>query len=152
MRGALAIAVAVLATAVACGGSNGAAPDEEPGAFLARLLKYEFSGQFHRSYDLLHPGHQALVTRSRYDECSQDDIGSVTLQGVEELDVYDDPISVPDIPEKTSKAVTLRLTLLSGGETEHSTHTFHAVLVNGRWAWFLQTGSLEAYRVGECPP
>jgi hypothetical protein len=152
----LLLAVAALA---GCGG-DGAAPTapevdvaaiEKPDAFFKRLLGYELGGDFGRSWDLLHPGHQALVTRSKYSSCSRDDFGEAKLARVDTVGVYDQPIDVPDVPEKTSKAVTLRIVLDTAGERETSTHTFHAVRLDDRWAWYFGNSLIDAYRQGVCP-
>lgn len=153
----LLLAVAALA---GCAGDDGAAPAapdvsvdaiEKPDVFFKRLLGYELGGDFGRSWDLLHPGHQALVTRSKYSSCSRDDFGGAKLARVETVGVYDQPIDVPDVPQKTSKAVTLKIVLDTAGERETSTHTFHAVRLGDRWAWYFGNSLIDAYKQGVCP-
>ena len=67
------------------------------------------------------------------------------------LEVYDDPIDVPGVPEKTSKAVTLRTTFERGGNEESLTDTVHAIPIEGRWVWILAPADVRAYERGECP-
>ena len=99
--------------------------DESPGDFMKQLLDYEFKGQFGRSWDLLHPGHQAVVDRDTYTSCMQEKSSSLPSGVDVDVDeVYDDPINVEGIPERTSKAVTM--TLSKGSDKE--TVTAHAVL------------------------
>ena len=98
-------------------------------------------------------GHQAVVSRSKFDECVGTGFPSgVEFEGVDVEEVYDEPIDVPRIPEKTSKAVTLTLRASAGGETERDTDTYHLIDVGGRWAWILETQDVAAYERGECPP
>ena len=152
----LAPLLAVAAIAAGCGGDP-SPPDvnvaaiERPDAFFKRLLGYELGGDFGHSWDLLHPGHQALVTRARYASCSADDFGATSLAGVETVDVHDEPIDVREVPQKTSKAVTLKLTLAAGETQEATTHTFHAVRVADRWAWYFGDSVIDAYEDGDCP-
>jgi hypothetical protein len=125
-----------------------AAPDESPDDFIVRLLRRFFDGQFGRTWDELHPGHQALVTRSRYEDCaSRSSEGTPRIDRIEVKEVYDDPIDVERIPERTSKAVTVRI--VSGAE--EVTRTMHAVLVDDRWRWVLQAEDIDTYQAGGCP-
>jgi hypothetical protein len=149
----------VVVFAGCAGGEEGSAPKppadanalEQPDAFFKRLLGYELAGQFGKSWDMLHPGHQALVTRAKYASCSADDFGATSLASVETVDVYDQPIDVRDVPQKTSKAVTLKLTLAAGETQEATTHTFHAVRIADRWAWYFGDAVIDAYKLGDCP-
>jgi hypothetical protein len=163
--------VAVFALAVGCGGDEDSSadggtvsvdvgqetvppePDQEPGEFLEDLLGYYFKGQYGRAWEVLHPGHKAIVSRSKFDECvSAGFPSSAELSDVDVVEEYDEPISLPHVPEKTSKAVTLRLTVRSGEASETDTDTYHAVDVGGRWAWVLESQDVAAYERGECPP
>jgi len=114
-----------------------------------RLLERTFDGQFGRTWDDLHPGHQAVVTRSRYEDCrSRASAGtSPSIDRIEVKEVYDGPIETEGVPERTSKAVTVRI--VSGAD--ELTDTLHAVLVNGRWRWMLLTEDVDTYQAGECP-
>lgn len=148
-----AVLILVLAAlAGGCGGDSGLeVPLEEPDAFFKRLLGYELSGQFGKSWDMLHPAHQELVSRAKYASCSRDDFGSTRLAGVETVEMYEQPIDIEAVPEKTSKAVTLKITLETNGREGSSTHTFHAVRLPARWAWYFGNAHVAAYRDGVCP-
>ena len=98
--------------------------DESPGDFMKQLLDYEFKGQFGRSCDRCTPV-QAVVDRDTYTSCMQEKSSSLPSGVDVDVDeVYDDPINVEGIPERTSKAVTM--TLSKGSDKE--TVTAHAVL------------------------
>ena len=156
-------ALSAAAALAGCGGSDEAAPTppppsppparqlEQPDAFFERLLGHELAGRFGESWRMLHPGHQAVVTRERYASCSEDDFGGAQLKSVETVEIYDQPIDIRHVPQRTSKAVTMKLTLLSDGQEEVSTHTFHAVRLQDRWAWYLGDGLIDAYSAGDCP-
>ena len=55
------------------------------------------------------------------------------------------------VPEKTSTAVTVRITLTDGEDEETSTDTFHAVAVDGEWKWVLTPAGARAFKQGICP-
>ena len=74
------------------------------------------------------------------------------FEGVDVEEVYDEPIDVPRILEKTSKAVTLTFKASAAGQTESDTDTYHLIDVGGRWAWILETQDVAAYERSECPP
>jgi hypothetical protein len=122
-----------------------------PADLLKELVRYQSLGQFGRAWDLLHPAHQRIAPRSFYDGCLRD---TATPPGgeleVTVIEVYDDPIDIPAIPEKTSKAVTYRIRLKGTDQTQ--TETSHAVKVDGEWRWVLAPQDVPYYRRGECPP
>ena len=130
-------------------------PAEGPGDFFKRHLEDEFSGRFGRSWDELHPAHQRVVTRERYVMCRSelfDQAGAwAELEQFDVLDVCDDPLDLPEIPEKTSKAVTVQFTLRCGEQTRSATDIVHAIQAGGRWAWILPVSAYRAYEAGSCP-
>jgi hypothetical protein len=73
---------------------------------------------------------------------------ALSLDRIQVKEVFDDPIDVEGVPERTSKAVTVRA-VFSGGE--EFTDTAHAVLVDGRWRWVLTPEDLDSYQAGDCP-
>jgi len=129
-------------------------PTEDVGEFFSRRIDYEFKGQFGRSWDELHPGQQALVPRTRYEECrdeASDDIAGVDFKGLKVVETYEDPIDVIGVEEKTSTAVTVRITVSDGTDSRIITDTFHAIAVDGRWAWILPPADVRAFKQGVCP-
>jgi hypothetical protein len=154
---ARAAVVVVLAGLIAtgCGSSSSqhvAGIDETPDAFMKRLLEYDFKGQYGRSYDLLHPGQQPFVSRDKFQDCSQASTSEdADLQSIKTIEVYDDPLHSPGVPQTTSKAVTLRITYGVGTETGQITRTMHAVDIGTRWAWVLRTSDVDSYKAGDCP-
>jgi hypothetical protein len=127
------------------------APSEKPDAFLKRLITYGFNGQWGRSWDLLHPGQRRFVNRDKFMDCSSDAFPSAELVSLKTVETYDDPLNVPGVPQRSSKAVTLKLTVRSGEQGETGNQTFHAVPVGDRWAWVLSTSDANAYKSGSCP-
>jgi hypothetical protein len=105
----------------------------------------ESRGQFGRSWDSLHPAHQAIVTRGRFEECMR----RRNLPAVDELNVldsYPDRITVRGIPEHQAAAVTLKAVTTQG----EATFTSHAVKVAGRWRWILSNDAVRSFERGRC--
>ena len=67
------------------------------------------------------------------------------------VEVYDDPIDVIGVEEKTSKAVTVEITVSQGEAQETITDTFHAIAVDGEWKWVLPPADVRAFEQGRCP-
>jgi hypothetical protein len=126
----------VSALATGCGAATTATPHEQPGVFVKRVLREEINGQWGRQWDELHPAHQLLISRAQYVECSRQ-MGTNVAKGTETLrviDVRDEAIQVQDVPERSSKVVTI--TLRVSGKAPQ-TYRVHAVDNHGRWAWIL---------------
>jgi hypothetical protein len=128
-----------------------AAPSEKPDAFLKRLVDYGFKGQWGRAWDLLHPGQRRYVDREKFVECSADAFASAELVSVKTVEIYDDALDLRGVPQKSSKAVTLKITVRSGDQQETANQTLHAVPVGNRWAWVLSESDAAAYKSGSCP-
>lgn len=160
LRRASAAALAALAVAVAVGvvlvfRSDGddapAEPAELPGAFIEQVYRRLLHGQHGRAWDLLHPAHQRIVSRSRYIECGAAWPPSPALQKFEILEVFRDPIDVPLIPETTSRAVRYRVTVGAGSTVDTFTALGHAVAVDGRWRWYFAARDVSSFEKGDCP-
>lgn len=144
------ILVACMA-ALAYGAVTATAATEQPDAFMKRLLTLQYGGQWNRSWSLLHPGHQRFVSRTRFALCMSKTPQAGVLDSAKTLRVYDDPIHVVGIPQRTSKAVSLRITVRSGTVKQSLTATVHAVWTGTRWAWTLPPRDALAYKAGRCP-
>jgi len=72
-------------------------------------------------------------------------------RAAEVIETYEDPIDLAGVPEKTSTAVTVRITVSQAMNEETLTDTFHAVAVDGEWKWLLPPADVRAYKRGECP-
>ena len=130
-------------------------PTESPGDFLRRHLQYELAREFGLSWEELHPAHQLVVGRERYAECRArlfDRAGvSGEFESFDVLEVYDEQIQNPEIPESASKAVKVRFRIRAGRGTETVEDTLHAIWIGDRWAWYLRAAALRAYEEGRCP-
>jgi hypothetical protein len=166
-------AAAALAVAAGCGGGSSTATvtqtvttpgggtsvqtttvDETPGDFYEQLLGYDFVGQWGRSWDLLHPGQQALVTREAFTDCQDQRAGILSQYEFDGIDVnqtYEDPLDVTGVPEKTSTAVTYTVKYHQGSQHHTERSTSHAVLHDGEWRWVLSNADVKAYQDGTCP-
>lgn len=127
-----------------------AAPSEKPDAFLKRLVRYDFNGQWGRTWTLLHPAQRTYVDQEKFTECNTATFPTAELVSLKTVEVYDDSLDLPGVPQKNSKAVTLKFTIRSG-EDQSFNQTFHAVPVGNRWAWVLPRSDAAAYKTGPCP-
>jgi hypothetical protein len=143
----------LIVLAAGCGSSSSSTSgnDQAPDEFMKTLIGYSFRGQYGRVYDLLHPGQKQLVSREAFQDCNQGDGTDVELDSIKTVEIYDDPVDVPGIPQRTSKAVTLKIKVRQGDATESVTRTSHAVRVDERWAWIFGPSDIDTYRQGECP-
>jgi hypothetical protein len=151
-------AVTAGAVVVLVGGEGGeseaarAAPATgRPAELIEQVYGRLIGGQYGRAWDLLHPAHQAIVSRARYIACAADWPPSPALETFEVLEVYDDPIDIPLVPQRLSKAVTYRVTVSAGDHRDSFTSTGHAVDVAGKWRWVLAAGDIASFRAGRCP-
>jgi hypothetical protein len=130
-------------------------PAESAGAFLRRHIELELGGRFGRSWDELHPAHQQVVSRVRYERCRTELFAragaSARLEAFEVLQAVDEPLDAAGIPETTSKAVTVRLRIGGNGSSHAASETLHAVQVGRRWTWILPEDAYHAYESGSSP-
>jgi hypothetical protein len=130
-------------------------PDQDAGEFMKELTERSLRGQYGRVWETLHPSHQAVVSRDRFDGCERGDGGGEgTTINVDVVETYEEPVAVPGTDERpNSTAVTLRFAYdnpLTGKRVEEH-QTLHAILVNGDWKWILAPKTFQAYVKGECP-
>lgn len=147
MRRVFALAVLVIVGA-ACG-SGSAAPSENVGVFMTRILREEINGQWSQQWSELHPAHQRLISRGQYVACSRG-MGTNIARGKERfrvLDVVDQAIHVQGVPQKTAKLVTISFTEPGASPL---TYRLHAVDLSGRWVWVLGDRFLVQVDRGRC--
>jgi hypothetical protein len=157
IAGRLTTLLAVLMLLLAgCGGGEeevAPAPDETPGAFLERIFTYGITGQPGRDWDVLHPAHQKVVTRKRYVECKAKGLPrGIEVDSFDVIELSDVQIDADEVPEKTAKEVTYRVTTSLGDERYTSTQTGNAVQVGDHWVWTLNGDDYRAFKGGTCPP
>jgi hypothetical protein len=139
-------AVATLAVAAALAGCGGGSTQPSAGTVIKDAYQFQADGQYGRAYALLHPSHQALITRGRYEDCERQAL-IPQITRVETVKTYTDPLDVLGIPQHTSEAVTVRLTTAAGPVTQ----TNHAVKVAGQWRWIFSSAAVRAIKRGGCP-
>jgi len=141
---ALTAALALAATALA---SYNPATTRNPAAFVRSALLLEARGQYNRSWALLHPAEQKILSRTKYISCMHENhprrIASVGV-----LAVSDTTIMYDSIPQHAVKAVTVSVNYQDGGQ---STFTMSAVPVGGGFRWVLSPQSELRARFGTCP-
>ena len=142
--------LAVLLPAVALAGCGG---DIDPattpaGRAQVQYLEGLYKGRFGPAYDTLHPAYKKIVSRSQFSDCAASTIPVGELDSIEVLDVFDDPVQIPDAGEQQAKAVRVRVTSTSG---QSVTFVNHEVKVTDQWAWVLSDSAVTAYQAGRCP-
>jgi hypothetical protein len=166
----LVIAFVVVALAAGCGGNGDnetqanpttTTPKQDAGDFMKEITERSLRGQYGRVWESLHPAHQAIVSRERFDTCERDEDGTgATRITVKVVETYEEPVRVlgstrqeGESEIKDSTAVTLRFNYsnpLTGKPAEEH-QTVHAIAVGGEWKWILGPQTFNAYVSGECP-
>jgi hypothetical protein len=138
------VACATVLLGLGCGGSSSKSTTESPADFVRRITTEFSRGQSGRLWDELLPADQRIVSRARFVGCQANE--GWNLKAVKVIDAYDDPVAV-GAKTLPSKAVSVRVTSDDG----ITTATMHAVSVNGKWRWVLQSSDRAAYATGKCP-
>jgi hypothetical protein len=150
-RWPIALVAVVAGLAAGCGSAvSVAAPGENVGVFMTRILREEITGQWARQWSELHPAHQRLITRSQYVACSRA-LGTNFASGREVfrvLNVRDEAINVLGVSERLAKLVTISFHPVASANT--LIYRLHAVAVRGRWAWILGQRFVSAVARGRC--
>jgi hypothetical protein len=146
MRRALLV---ILLGALVSAAAASAASNEGAGAFMTRILREEIHGQWALQWSQLHPGHQRLITKAQYVQCSR--VMKTDFATGQEvfrvLSVRDEKIAVEGVPQRMSKRVTINFR--EPGK-EGLTYRVHAVSVGGRWTWILGGRFLSALSHRQC--
>lgn len=142
----MSITAATLAAAAALAGCGGGSTQPSADAVVKGLYQHISAGQYGPAYDSLHPSHQALISRGRYEDCMRQAIVP-QITSVQTVKTYKDPLDVTGIPQHTSEAVTVKLTTPAGPLTQ----TAHAVKVAGQWRWILSSAAVRSVKQGGCP-
>jgi hypothetical protein len=135
-------------TAAGTTGNTVAEPSEKPEDAMKAQIDLLVKGQWSRLYERLHPGQQALVSFEQYQTCVTENGLSGVQMKFQTVEVFDDRMDVPGVPEKSGKAVTFKLTVGNGST---STLTRHVILHQGKWYWTYLASDLEKYGAGSCP-
>ena len=129
-----------------------ATPAETADAFTKRLIGYQSKAQWGRTWDALHPAQKRFLSREQYTGCAAESVDYVPeLVSIETVEVYDDPVDVKGVPQKSSKAVTSKVTFNSDEGQQSDTFTSRAVLVGDHWTWVMTDDELDDYEAGNCP-
>jgi hypothetical protein len=144
--------VAKASTAATSTTATTAAPSETLDAFYKRVLGYAAKGQWGREWEAMHPGQQRYVTRDKYTACANESVAELPeVLSIELVKVHDDPIDAKGVPQKSSKAVTYKVTMKVGGQKETSTEKSRVVLVEDHWKWVMSDSELAGYGKDRCP-
>jgi hypothetical protein len=124
-------------------------PHESAGDAVKRQMGYLSRRQWGREWDELNPGQQAIVPREKYVDCASATNANLTGLSIDVIETYDDPMDIIGVPEKTSTAVTIKMTTDAIKNAE--TTTVHEVLVAGEWRWILSNDAMSEFQAGNCP-
>ncbi len=113
--------------------------------FALQLANAEIAGDWASVYDWLHPNQKAVVPRELFLECRASDV--VRATEAEVVGVFTETITVPEVPDTESYAVTLALTFPD--QTVQNV-TVHIYEVDGGFAWVLGDESIAAFSSGQC--
>lgn len=134
----------------ACGDDDGGGPGSA-GDYITHLLSLVDKRQFGPEWDSLHPAQQALVPREKYIACSTD-ARLPGVSGTDVLETYSEAVEIPGTTQLVdSTAVTVNIHETQGALKHDAKQTFHAVLLDGSWRWFLPDSAVSAYAAGRCP-
>jgi hypothetical protein len=121
---------------------------ETAGAFVKRHLEYEVRGEWGRDWDVLHPLHQGVITRSQYVYCREGEVNYRGTESVRVVETYDNPIDVPGIPP--GRIMGASVEIHTPGKTDGISFTDHAAKVRGGWRWILDGKEVDQYARGKC--
>jgi hypothetical protein len=113
--------------------------------FALQLANAEIAGDWAAVYDMLHPNQKAVVPRDLFIECRSTDV--VRATGAEVVGVFTETISVPEVPDTESYAVTLALTF---PDQTVQNMTLHIYEIDTGFAWVLGDESIAAFSAGQC--
>jgi hypothetical protein len=147
--------LALAAVLAGCGGSDDAAappPAADAGVYMSGLVRTIADGNYGKAWESLYPAHQRIAKRDAYVECERRDHIPSRVAEIRVIKVVDEEVEVAgESRTEQGAAITLRLRVGAGDFTDAVTDTFHAVVVDGGWAWILPEARYEAYRAGRCP-
>jgi hypothetical protein len=144
------LVLGLLATLALAGCGGDIDPATTPaGRAQVNYLQDLYQGRFGQVYDTLHPAYKKIVSRSQFSDCAASTIPVGQLDSIEILDVFDDPVQIPDAGEQKAKAVRVRITSTSGVTLEPFVN--HEVEVADRWTWVMRDEAVTAYQAGRCP-
>lgn len=128
-------------------GDDEAEASEGAGDFARNLVMTMIRDQWGRTWDMLHPEHQALVERNMFISCNRED--TLPDADIAVTEVFEETIDIPHLGSMETTAVTLNIS--SDVDNSSGFLTLHMIQVDGDWVWFSGNKNLSAYEAGECP-
>jgi hypothetical protein len=145
----VAVAVALLLTCAACGGSSTAKrPAGDPGPFAVSVLDRIVHNRYADAWADLDPVDQKVASKTEYVGCESRSPVLTRPRTVRIVSVGDESVGLGDGSFVDSKAVALRLEFAGGF---HLVHTVHLVASGGRWTWILPSWRYRDYKADRCP-
>ena len=152
------IAVLITSALAACAGGSstpsGPEPRQDPGLYMAAVVREKILGDYALAWESLYPAHKRVAPRREYVSCESKAPFPGLLERIRVVKVADEPVRVAGVRRKLpSKAVTVRVIARNPFLDRPAVvdHTFHAIAVAGRWTWILTPQRFEDYRAGYCP-
>jgi hypothetical protein len=153
------ICIAFLTAAVATAavlwhaGERSAAPSEDAGVFVTRIVGFIAADRYGRAWPSLNPAHQLVAQRAEYISCERRSPVGSTLRSAAVLRTTQRLRRVPGVAGNTPvTAVTLRLVIRDRvlGIKRTFVHTFNAVADGSRWTWILTPSRYRLYSSDAC--
>ncbi len=95
-------------------------------------------------WDLLHPAHQALITRERWISCNSSRHLNLKVKVVDSKYVH---ASIPALGDTDAWQLRIDIT----GNIKETVESVYRVERDGRWRWVLDAPGVEHVRNGQCP-
>lgn len=155
----VAVGLALLILAVACGGDDGSAkPSTRPESDLSlreagerefrEYISLIADGDWGTLWSHLYPAHKDAVTQAQFVDCFA--AATVELTEIEVEDVYEQGITIPSTTQTDATvALSARIEWLIDDERYQQRQVFHVLPVADEWYWLLADPG--SYDGGACP-
>ena len=149
----VAVAAVVAVVHETRGSSAKAAPRDDVGIFMKKVVSEVVHNDYAHAWLTLNPDHQRVAPKPEYLKCERMNPIKMSLNKVEVLSVANRWFAMPghDAPVH-GKEIKIQITLADpqSEARAHSTHVFHAVAVGSHWTWVLPASAYELYRTDSC--
>ena len=134
---------------------RGNLPTEPAGTYMTTIVRQKLAGEYDLAWQSLYPLHQQVATLETYVGCESLVSRPGTLVAVKVMRVFNERIRVAGEPRnRKTRAVRVRVAVAAPAFPLFPViivETFHAIAVDGQWAWILSRDQYAYYSAGTCP-